>query len=324
MKRSNTSALIASAIFLFSFFACTEDSLITQEVPQPMSMGSGMAQKCKPMEKHLKPIVSYEWLKAYQNNVTIVDVRTEEEYLAGHIPGSISMPFVVPFSDWIVSGDLLMELPEVGHLETIIGAAGISNRSKVVLVTGIGQPPFPLASATRVAATLHYLGFYDVTILDGGFDKWVAKGGDVSTDPTTLPATRFFARPNSGMWVSTDYVAASIGSKIIIDTRDAEVYSGEVIEPWALVPGHIPSALSLPAVLIWNEDGTYKSKPELHQIVKNVLGNANKNQEIIIYCGVGGYTSSMYYVMHSILGYKNLKLYDGSAQAWVMEHDMEL
>jgi thiosulfate/3-mercaptopyruvate sulfurtransferase len=153
----------------------------------------------------------------------------------------------------------------------------------------------------------------------------VDEGLALETEPTVLAPATFEANANQDLFVSTDYVEASIGNKVIIDTRDANVYSGEVIEPWASKPGHIPTALSMPAIEVWNADDSYKSFKELKALFKAAIGNdVSKNEEIIIYCGVGGYTSTGYFVIHSVLGYKNVKLYDGSAQAWVLENDMEL
>lgn len=314
--------LIASAIYLFSFFACTDNFM--QEATD--HFGSGHDNGCHPKVLQNKPIISVDELQKVMkfDNVVVVDVRTVEEYDAGHIPGSINIPFVVPFSPWIISGDLLMELPPVEDLEAMLGAAGISNQSQVALVTGIGQPPFPNAAGPRVALTLHYLGLDAVSILDGGIDKWVAKGKPLTSVPTVLPETTFIARPAQNLFVDINYVDASIGKKLILDGRDAEVYSGEVIEPWALQPGHIPTAVSFPAISVWNADGTYKTKSQLDKIAKSVIGPGSKNREIVVYCGVGGYGSVLYYVLHDLLEYKNIKFYDGSAQEWSLLREMEL
>ena len=127
------------------------------------------------------------------------------------------------------------------------------------------------------------------------------------------------------MFVDINYVEDKIGKSIIIDGRDEAIYLGQSDEPWTMgFFGHIPGAISLPAPLIWNEDGTYKSKKELKSIVKEKIGKCKKNQEIIVYCGVGGYASSLWYVLTQVLGYNNVKFYDGSAQEWVKYNEMEL
>lgn len=317
MKKTKISILIVAAIAVLTCFGCSEDWLGDDIISNPDG-------------KNWKPLISSRALDIIKDSksVIVIDVRSEEEYLAGHVPGSINLPILMPVSGWIVSDELLMELPPLEDLESMLSEAGISTNSKVVLISGNAapsEPPYVLANATRVLATLNYVGIEDVAILDGGINKWVEDGMELETEPTVLPATTFEATPNQDLFVTTDYVEASIGSKIIIDTRDANVYSGEVIEPWASKAGHIPSALSMPVVDVWNEDNTYKSKKELKEMFKEAMGDdISKDEEIIIYCGVGGYTSTGYFVIHSILGYENVKYYDGSAQAWVLENDMEL
>lgn len=277
-----------------------------------------------------QPLISVITLDAVKDceGVVIVDVRSQEEYTEGHIPGSINLPILMPVSGWIVSGELLMELPPLDDLVDMLSEAGISKDSKIVLISGNSlapEPPFVLANATRVFATLHYVGIKEVTILNGGINTWVEEGLALEAEPTVRTPTNFEASADPDLFVSTDYVEASIGHKIIIDTRDANVYSGEIVEPWASKAGHIPTALSMPAVDVWNKDDSFKSVKELKVLFKAAIGdNVSKNEEIIIYCGVGGYTSTGYFVVHTLLGYTNVKLYDGSAQAWVLENDMEL
>jgi thiosulfate/3-mercaptopyruvate sulfurtransferase len=74
--------------------------------------------------------------------------------------------------------------------------------------------------------------------------------------------------------------------------------------------------------LIWNEDGTYKSRRQLQDIVEGAVGAFCRDTEVIVYCGVGGYGSAWLFVLTAVLGYTNVKLYDGSAQEWVRYYDM--
>ena len=109
----------------------------------------------------------------------------------------------------------------------------------------------------------------------------------------------------------------------MFDARDQEVYEGLVIEPFAPRPGHIPSAQSLPAPPIWNVDGTYKSEDALRAMATEVLGYHHR-KEIIVYCGVGGYAAGWWYVLSEILGYRKVKIYDGSVQEWAADLDAPL
>ena len=132
----------------------------------------------------------------------------------------------------------------------------------------------------------------------------------------------FYSYPNKYMFIEEEQLKERMGKALIVDARDANVYSGEVIEPYANKAGHIPTAVSLPAVLIWNEDGTYKDMETIKNYIYDVIGR-NRYTEIVLYCGVGGYASSWYYILNN-LGYTNVKFYDGSAQEWAINNDMVL
>ena len=293
--------------------------------------GSVYGQQIAYAKGSLPPIVSTDWLEANGDleNLVIIDIRSSAEYEAGHIGNAINVPFEFPISAWITMRDgLFLELPEKDDLFNTIGSIGITKHSLVVIVTvGPTEPPYPLANATRVADTLIYAGVKNVTILDGGYAKWAAEGRPTTTDVPVVDPVTYKGQVDKKMFVPIEYVKEQVdkndGKSIIIDARDANVYSGEVIEPWTDKPGHIPTAKSLPTVWIWNEDGTYKSKEALQEMASAVVGD-KKNEEIIVYCGVGGYASSWWYVLTEVLEYKKVKIYDGAAQEWGIYYDMVL
>lgn len=271
-------------------------------------------------------IVSTDWLNSNlnTNNIIVIDVRSADSYSKGHIPNSINLPFTVPISVWTsMKGDLLVELPEISQLSTSLGEKGITKDSKVVLVTNLPSPddPYALASPTRVAVTLFYVGLKDVAILDGGYDKWVNEGKKVTTNETVTTAASFNAIANNNLFVDIEYLKNNMNNVTIIDARDAEVYSGDITEPFASKAGHIQGAVSLPAPYLWNSDGTYKTNAQI-QILSNEVIGKDKDKEIIIYCGVGGYASTVWFALTQILNYQNVKIYDGSAQEWVQDNDM--
>ncbi|NMB40736.1 MAG: hypothetical protein GX996_02230 [Firmicutes bacterium] len=276
------------------------------------------------VERKIPPIVSTEWLqmKAGLDNLIVLDLRNENDYQEGHIDNAINIP-AESFWTW---GDIFMELPEEDALFDAIGSCGVTGDSLVVLVGTAAEPPLPAAYGTaeadRVADTLLYAGVKNVAILDGGYPKWIAEKRSITTAVPKVESTTYKGKTNKEMFVSTEYVHEKIGKSVIVDCRDAEVYSGEVIEPFADKAGHIPSARSLPAPWIWNDDCTYKPAEMLKTMASDVIGG-DKDQEIIVYCGVGGYASSWWYVLIQILGYDNVKFYDGSAQEWVLYYDME-
>jgi|GEM_PF-244327 len=292
-------------------------------------------------------IVSTEWLATNINlpNLVVLDVRSGDAYNAGHIPGAIN----VPEGQWYANPPFgnatpWMEMPQTSQLFKTIGDAGITRDSIVVVVGSTSGPlapvPFALyatAGITRVAVALLYAGIKNVAILDGGYDKWVAEGRPTSTVPSTRAPVTYTGTVKSEMVVSKEYVKSRIGQSVIVDARDSIVYLAAVVggvvvqEPWTARPGHIPTAVNLPTPWLWStttdESGqnalkvTYKSINDLRTLAFDIIGS-DISKEVIVYCGVGGYASTMYFVLSEALGYTNVKIYDGSAQEW--SHDMSL
>lgn len=275
-----------------------------------------------------KPILSSDWLELHLNdeNLIVIDIRSSNEYKDGHIKGSINIPFEVPFSAWItMRDDLLLELPDKENLFKVISEFGINKSSHVVIVTAIDNPPFAAAGGLRVADTLIYTGIENVSILDGGYPKWIREGKEVTQKIPTIKPNEYKSNIKKDMIVDINYVYNIKDKSILLDARSWEVYSGQKTEPWTgEVRGHIPEAKSLPAPNIWHIDGTYKSKKELLDLAKQVIGENEDNKEIILYCGVGGYGSSWWYILTQVLEYKNVKLFDGSAQEWIKYYEMEI
>ena len=283
-------------------------------------------------------IVSPWWLNKCKGplNLVVIDLRSAAEYAESHIPGSVSMPFE-PVSAWSAMGpgDLLLEMPPSADVFAALGAAGVSNpspASKIVLVNGVGVPAFPQAASPRVATTLKYAGISEgrVSVLDGGFPGWVSESLPTTTVvPTIVPKT-YTAQEDRSFLVDINYVKANLHKRnngiILLDGRDESVYNGSVIEDWALKAGHIPSALSLPGKNFWNPDGSWKSSIEILVQLRSVVGYSvgRSYGQFIVYCGVGGYASTLYFTLTRILGFENVVMYDGSAQEWSRFYDMEL
>ena len=286
--------------------------------------------------RRIPPIVSTHWLRVNLNrrNLIVLDVRSQEAYSEGHIPGAIN----IPEAEWYINDPFTvpsetpwMEVPPEDELFKLIGDAGIKKDSLVVVVGSTSGPlsPVPVAlynvaGTTRVAITLLYAGVKNVAILDGGYEKWVVDGYSTETGTVTPTPVIYMGKVDKGMIVSMAYVEKKIGKSIIVDARDPEVYNCLIQEPWTKEKGHIPTAKNLPTPSFWNivKDGagnaayiTYKNVYTLSKMVSDVVGKA-KGKAIIVYCGVGGYASTAYFVLSEVLGYNNVRMYDGSAQEW--------
>ncbi len=271
------------------------------------------------VDRSIDPIVSTEWLDDHlEDDVVIIDIRWAEQYAAGHIPGSISVPFGL-VSAWADSGELILELPPVADLFKTIGDCGITADSRVVIVGPApepGVPPYALADPVRVAATLMYAGVKNVAVLDGGHAKLVAENRATETRVPNVTPVSYSSLVDSDTWVSTEYVKDHIGHAVLVDGRDPDDYFGAAVDAFCDMRGHIPTARCLPAIFLWEPDGTYRPADFVRDMAMGVIG-ADKEQEVIAYCGAGGYASLWWFLLTQVLGYTNVKIYDGSMEAWV-------
>lgn len=246
--------------------------------------------------------------------LVIIDIRTSDTYQGGHIPHAIN----VPFRSWVVTRQgLLLELPEVKVLFKTIGAAGIKSDSRVVVVNKV-DIHHDIADATRVACTLLYAGVNNVAVLNGGYNKWLKERRPVSDKMVKPKPLAYKSELNKATFVTKEYVTKKLGKSAIIDSRTPDEFFGVTQDLFTEKPGHIPGAICLPAPWVWTEEGTYKSIREIREMAAGVVGR-DKSREIIVYCGVGGYSSTWCFLLRELLGYTNVKIYDGAAQEWTAD-----
>lgn len=265
------------------------------------------------MSRDITPVVPTDWLLQNLSDarLRVIDMRKAEAYKEGHIPGAVN----VFMGAWLSpKPGLLLELPENDDLIRIIRSAGINNDSLVVVI-GATDNDFLRADTFRVAWTLMMGGIGNVAVLDGGFNKWVQEKKPVSTDQARPVQGNYTGKPDRSVVVSRDYVKAKTGKAIILDARSAEDFFGLAKTPYNDRPGHIKGATNLPSPFLFTKEGLLKGRAELNDMVQGVLGK-DPSKEIIVYCGVGGFASPMWYVLTEMLGYKNVKFYDGSIQDW--------
>ncbi len=268
------------------------------------------------LARDIAPFESTGWLEKNLKNpkVVILDVRKVEEYAAGHIPGAIN----VFYGSWAVKrGDLLNELPADEDLRDLISAAGIQPDSWVIVVSKSQTMP-ERTDATRVAFTLRYAGLENVAVLDGGYDKWVAEKKPVSTEAVKPKAKPYNGKFNKGFVVNKSYTLGALDKAVIVDVRAPEFYKGEKKLDFVAKTGHIKGAVNLPPGLLYNPDGTYKSKDAIEAAAKPVVG-ADLAKEIVVYCDTGKVCTNWWLALHDLLGYKNVKVYDGSSMEWMKD-----
>lgn len=264
-------------------------------------------------QRRIPPLVSAGWLQTAIGDpgLIVVDIRSGEEYGKGHAPGSVNMPF----GSWITEKDgLMLEVPPDEELFAVMGRTGIGEDSAVVVVNR-ADTNFDRADAARVAWTLSIAGIRDTAVLDGGHNKWLGEGRPTATTMSLVEAGSYEGCVDRSDIVSREYVLSRIGKAVIADARSPEDFFGVTVADFAPRAGHIPTALSMPVPWLYNDDGTFKDGREVQAIAEGVVGK-DRETEIIVYCGVGGFTSVWVFLLTQMLGYTNVRFYDGSMQDW--------
>ena len=158
--------------------------------------------------------------------------------------------------------------------------------------------------------------------MNGGRKKWVAESRDLSTDKPTLPAKSYTAKaPDNSLRAFLPEVQKAVASKshALVDVRSPQEFTGEILAPPGLPEtcqrgGHIPGAKSIPWGKACNEDGTFKSNAELEQLYS--AAGVTRDKPVIAYCRIGERSSHTWFVLKHLLGYKDVKNYDGSWTEW--------
>ncbi len=272
--------------------------------------------------RDIDPVVSTNWLEENLSNpkLVIVDIRKMEEYKTGHVPGAIN----VFYNIWAPAKvDLQNELPADDDLKDILSSNGIAADSLAVVV-GKTDTPADKANLTRVAWTLIYGGVSNVAVLDGGFSKWNADGKKVSVGVVKAKSKSYKGTFNRDVIAKKDYVLSMVGKATLLDVREAEFYTGAKKLDFVSRPGRLKGSVNLPTISqVFLPEGTYKGKADLAAMAEKVIGT-DKDHEIIVYCDSGRVASVWWFILRESLGYKNVKLYDGSAQDWAKDANAPL
>lgn len=269
---------------------------------------------CLSFARVIEPVVSTDWLQQNLSKVTVVDVRKVEEYKAGHIPNAVN----VFYGTWAIKrGDLLNELPADDDLKDILSSAGIEPGSLIVVV-GKVDAPTDRVDATRVAWTLRYAGVENVSLLSGGYNKWVNDKRPVSTDAVKPRSKPYKGKFNKEYLIKKNEVMSRLGKAVIVDVREPDFYNGKKKLDFVARLGHIKGAVTLPTSVMYEKDATYKTRNELSAIATPVVGS-DLSKEIVLYCDTGKFCSAWWFMLHELLGYKDVKVYDGSMMEWAKD-----
>jgi thiosulfate/3-mercaptopyruvate sulfurtransferase len=266
---------------------------------------------------YAKPVlVTTDWLAEHLNDQSVVVAEVDEDpdlYDEGHIPGSIKLHWRDDLEDPVER-----DLVEREAFERLMGTLGISNDTLLVLY-GDKNNWF----AAYAYWYLKIYGHKDVRILDGGRQKWIDEGRELTSEVPSRAATQYTAKErDESIRAFRDAVRRDIGAqaKALVDVRSPQEYSGELISPpgyeqeGAQRAGHIPTAQSIPWAQAVRDDGTFKPADELRQLYEGK--GVTPEKEVTAYCRIGERSAHTWFVLRELLGYETVKNYDGSWTEW--------
>jgi thiosulfate/3-mercaptopyruvate sulfurtransferase len=260
-------------------------------------------------------LVTTDWAVEHLNDpgVRLVEVDVDTTaYEKGHLPGAVG---------WNWRNDLqakpARDIAPKEQLEQLLSRSGIGPETTVILY-GDNNNWF----AAYAYWTLKYYGLDNVKLINGGRVKLEAEGRQFTTDvPSPASANfKFSGGTNEAIRAYRDDVAERIGKAGLVDVRSPGEYSGELLAPENLPQegaqrgGHIPTAKNIPWAKAVKEDGTFKDVAELKELYggQGITGE----RETIAYCRIGERSAHTWFVLTEILGYQDVRNYDGSWTEW--------
>jgi thiosulfate/3-mercaptopyruvate sulfurtransferase len=261
---------------------------------------------------HPEVLVDTAWVAGHLNDPQVrlleVDVDTAA-YDQGHLPGAVGLHWKRDLETPVVR-----DIASREQIDGLLSVAGISPESTVILY-GDNNNWF----ATYAWWLLKYYGHKDARIMNGGRKKWMDEGRPMTKDVPTPRQTAYRTKsPDPSIRAVRDDVlaAARTKSSTLVDVRSPKEYSGELLAPEALPQegaqrgGHVPGAANIPWAENVQADGTFKPADQLKALyaARGIL----PDQEVIAYCRIGERSSIAWFALKYLLGYPNVKNYDGS------------
>ena len=274
----------------------------------PRFAGSGYA--------HPEVLVSTDWVAEHLDDPNVRIVESDEDVLLydmGHIPGAINLDWHTDLQDQ-VKRDFL----DRAGFEELMRKNGIGNDTTVVFYGDRNN-----WYATYTYWLFKYFGHKDARVMNGGRAKWEAEGRPMSRDVPSYPKTTYTAQePDERIRAYRDDVLKQVesGAPALVDVRSVPEYTGEVLhmagyaQEGAQRGGHVLGAKSIPWATAANEDGTFKSPDQLREIYGGKGITPDRN--VIAYCRIGERSSHTWFVLSELLGYPDVRNYDGSWTEW--------
>ena len=246
-------------------------------------------------------ISAAEFMKMFKTdkNLIVIDASKEATYTKTHIKDAVNIPHKTLYDDSEIEG--LINEPDA--LAKIFGSKGVSETKTIVVYDGGSQK-----YSSRVYFILKYLGAPNVKILHKDMDEWRNARIPITKMPAKVQAATFTPKVNNSIIVDMAYVKS--GKATIIDARTPEEFDGTSDKS----EGHIPGALNINYKKVLTDSEAFKSKEQLNQLVAK--HNLSPDKPIVIYCNTGVIATVIYAAFKNVLGWDNVKVYDGAYKEW--------
>jgi thiosulfate/3-mercaptopyruvate sulfurtransferase len=261
-------------------------------------------------------LVSSDWVAEHLSDSGVVLAEVDENtdlYEEGHIPGAVKLHWRDDLQDPVER-----DIVDKDRFERLLGERGIGTDTTVV-VYGDKNNWF----AAYAYWYLKVYGHKDVRILDGGRQKWIDENRELSTNGARREPASYSAQDaNESIRARRDQVREWIGAadRALVDVRSPQEYSGELVAPpgyeqeGASRAGHIPGAESIPWAQAVRDDGTFKSADDLRALYAGK--GVTEDKKVTAYCRIGERSAHTWFVLHELLGFKDVRNYDGSWTEW--------
>ncbi len=267
---------------------------------------------------HPEVLVDTTWVNNHLGDPLVRLVESDEDvllYEVGHIPGAVKIDWVNDLNDPVVRDYL-----DAARFAELMTARGISNSTTVVLYGDKHN-----WWATYAFWVFKLFGHQDVRLLNGGRAKWIAEGREVTRAVPNYHHAPYQApaRDDRSLRAFRDQVLAHLHKgpgAALVDVRTPQEFSGERThmpeypQEGTLRGGHIPGAANIPWALAVNDDSTFKSADELRELY--AAQGLSTEQDVITYCRIGERSSHSWFVLTYLLGFPNVRNYDGSWTEW--------
>jgi thiosulfate/3-mercaptopyruvate sulfurtransferase len=266
---------------------------------------------------HPEVLVSADWVQEHLHDPRVRIVETDEDpalYFMAHIPGAVEIGWHNQLQDPVTRDHISVEA-----FEALCGRSGIANDTTVVFYGDKSN-----WWACYAFWTFKLFGHRDCRIMNGGYKLWQEQGRPMTREVPSYPATHYRADPVEPSTIRAfreDVLAQSQAKRPLIDVRSPREYTGELLhmedypQEGTLRGGHVPGARNVPWGRTVREDGTFKSADELRSIFEGEVG-LKPGDPVIAYCRIGERSSLTWYVLTYLLGYANVRNYDGSWLEW--------